>query len=119
MLKTFTSCFCDLLPHSKLIILNLFICLDAHRQRIVNWINATGGTSSAFDVTTKVFFGLYIPFLILKKVKEKTGGRGGSIKHSSATFFRLPGDRLENLWILLLLLLFWMWNYGIYFGVTE
>lgn len=26
---------------------------DAHRQRIVNWINATGGTSSAFDVTTK------------------------------------------------------------------
>lgn len=28
--------------------------LDAHRQRIVNWINATGGTSSAFDVTTKV-----------------------------------------------------------------
>ncbi|XP_039005448.1 probable alpha-amylase 2 [Hibiscus syriacus] len=31
----------------------LFTCLDAHRQRIVNWINATGGTSSAFDVTTK------------------------------------------------------------------
>ena len=27
---------------------------DAHRQRIVNWINAAGGTSSAFDVTTKV-----------------------------------------------------------------
>ncbi|CAM6100036.1 unnamed protein product [Calypogeia fissa] len=26
---------------------------DAHRQRIINWINATGGTSSAFDVTTK------------------------------------------------------------------
>ncbi|CAI8591915.1 unnamed protein product [Vicia faba] len=26
---------------------------DAHRQRIVNWINATGGTSSAFDITTK------------------------------------------------------------------
>ncbi|XP_065855387.1 uncharacterized protein [Euphorbia lathyris] len=26
---------------------------DAHRQRLVNWINATGGTSSAFDVTTK------------------------------------------------------------------
>ncbi|KAK9944220.1 hypothetical protein M0R45_009798 [Rubus argutus] len=32
---------------------NLFIFLHAHRQRIVNWINATGGTSSAFDVTTK------------------------------------------------------------------
>lgn len=30
--------------------------IDAHRQRIVNWINATGGTSSAFDVTTKVMF---------------------------------------------------------------
>ncbi|XP_027349646.1 uncharacterized protein LOC113861187 isoform X3 [Abrus precatorius] len=26
---------------------------DAHRQRIINWINATGGTSSAFDITTK------------------------------------------------------------------
>lgn len=26
---------------------------DAHRQRIINWINATGGSSSAFDVTTK------------------------------------------------------------------
>ncbi|XP_034705774.1 uncharacterized protein LOC117929569 isoform X1 [Vitis riparia] len=26
---------------------------DAHRQRIINWINATDGTSSAFDVTTK------------------------------------------------------------------
>eukprot|EP00250_Pteridium_aquilinum_P027772 c3573_g1_i1 orf=286-3306(+) len=26
---------------------------DGHRQRIINWINATGGTSSAFDVTTK------------------------------------------------------------------
>ncbi|KAJ0901493.1 putative alpha-amylase [Helianthus annuus] len=27
---------------------------DAHRQRVINWINATSGTSSAFDVTTKV-----------------------------------------------------------------
>jgi hypothetical protein len=27
---------------------------DSHRQRIINWINAAGGTSSAFDVTTKV-----------------------------------------------------------------
>lgn len=26
---------------------------DSHRQRIVNWVNATGGSSSAFDVTTK------------------------------------------------------------------
>nr|GMD58758.1 Alpha-amylase isozyme 2A [Ipomoea batatas] len=33
---------------------NLCYNQDAHRQRIVNWINATGGTSSAFDVTTKV-----------------------------------------------------------------
>jgi glycosidase len=28
-------------------------CQDAHRQRIVNWINAAGGTAGAFDVTTK------------------------------------------------------------------
>ncbi|MCL7039096.1 hypothetical protein MKW94_015256 [Papaver nudicaule] len=26
---------------------------DAHRQRIIDWINATNGTSGAFDVTTK------------------------------------------------------------------
>ncbi|XP_052116794.1 uncharacterized protein LOC107486262 [Arachis duranensis] len=26
---------------------------DAHRQRIVDWVNATGGTSAAFDMTTK------------------------------------------------------------------
>lgn len=26
---------------------------DAHRQRIIDWINATGGNASAFDVTTK------------------------------------------------------------------
>lgn len=26
---------------------------DAHRQRIVNWINAAEGTATAFDVTTK------------------------------------------------------------------
>jgi len=26
---------------------------DAHRQRIVNWINAAGGLAGAFDVTTK------------------------------------------------------------------
>ncbi|KAI3978016.1 hypothetical protein MKX01_032393 [Papaver californicum] len=27
--------------------------LNAHRQRIIDWINATSGTSGAFDVTTK------------------------------------------------------------------
>ncbi|XP_078428888.1 alpha-amylase-like 3 [Wolffia australiana] len=26
---------------------------DGHRQRIIDWINATGGNASAFDVTTK------------------------------------------------------------------
>lgn len=26
---------------------------DAHRQRIVDWINATNGSAGAFDVTTK------------------------------------------------------------------
>lgn len=26
---------------------------DAHRQRIVDWISAAGGTAGAFDVTTK------------------------------------------------------------------
>jgi hypothetical protein len=44
---------------------NLSIFLDAHRQRIVNWINAIGGTSSAFDVTTKVPFILHLLHPIL------------------------------------------------------
>lgn len=26
---------------------------DAHRQRIIDWLNATSGTAGAFDVTTK------------------------------------------------------------------
>lgn len=26
---------------------------DAHRQRIIDWINATSGAAGAFDVTTK------------------------------------------------------------------
>lgn len=26
---------------------------DAHRQRIIDWINAASGTAGAFDVTTK------------------------------------------------------------------
>eukprot|EP00899_Mesostigma_viride_P015605 jgi/Mesvir1/24045/Mv10779-RA.1 len=30
---------------------------DAHRQRIIDWINATGGLASAFDVTTKGILG--------------------------------------------------------------
>ncbi|XP_068651222.1 alpha-amylase 3, chloroplastic-like isoform X2 [Aristolochia californica] len=28
-------------------------CQDAHRQRIIDWINASTGTAGAFDVTTK------------------------------------------------------------------
>ena len=27
---------------------------DPHRQRIINWCDATGGTASSFDFTTKV-----------------------------------------------------------------
>jgi len=26
---------------------------DRHRQQIIDWINAAGGTATAFDVTTK------------------------------------------------------------------
>jgi alpha-amylase len=26
---------------------------DGHRQRTVNWVDATGGTNAAFDFTTK------------------------------------------------------------------
>ena len=32
-----------------------YCCLaqDAHRQRIIDWCDATGGTAAAFDFTTK------------------------------------------------------------------
>ncbi|KAJ0495128.1 putative alpha-amylase [Helianthus annuus] len=36
---------------------------DAHRQHVINWINATGGTSSAFDVTTNV---IHLEYFILR-----------------------------------------------------
>jgi hypothetical protein len=28
-------------------------CQDGHRQQIINWINAAGGSATCFDVTTK------------------------------------------------------------------
>lgn len=37
---------------------------DAHRQRIIDWINAANGTAGAFDVTTKgILHSVSIPFL--------------------------------------------------------
>lgn len=45
---------------------------DAHRQRIVDWINATSGAAGAFDVTTKgilhtviTTFNIFWPFDII------------------------------------------------------
>ncbi|MFS8010685.1 hypothetical protein Hanom_Chr14g01299941 [Helianthus anomalus] len=37
---------------------------DAHCQRVINWISVTGGTSSAFDVTTKpvIFYNHFYDF---------------------------------------------------------
>ena len=52
---------------------------DAHRQRIVNWINAAGGTAGAFDVTTKG---------ILHAVFEKR--EYWRLSDSSGTLPRLP-----------------------------
>lgn len=49
----------------NLLILWTCCCIDSHRQRIVNWINATGGTSSAFDVTSKVISALVLAYLLL------------------------------------------------------
>lgn len=39
---------------------------DAHRQRIIDWINAANGTAGAFDVTTKgILHSVSIPFLLV------------------------------------------------------
>lgn len=60
-------CHCDYILLNNL---KFLTWLDAHRQRIVNWINATGGTSSAFDVTTKVVWSLtWYSFLSLLSKK--------------------------------------------------
>jgi alpha-amylase len=32
---------------------NVFSLADTHRQRIINWIDSTGGLCAAFDFTTK------------------------------------------------------------------
>ncbi|KAK1293734.1 Alpha-amylase isozyme 2A [Acorus calamus] len=60
---------------------------DAHRQRIVNWINATGGTSSAFDVTTKptVFYDHFYDFGLRDTIVELIEARRRAGIHCRST----------------------------------
>ena len=69
----------------------LWVYTDSHRQRIINWINAAGGTSSAFDVTTKVLQGLIFLFMKFKSLKE--------IVPLANCFHMLEGDKFYRKFI--------------------
>jgi hypothetical protein len=43
----------NMLTYSPWLHALLLLLQDAHRQRTVNWVDATGGTNAAFDFTTK------------------------------------------------------------------
>lgn len=55
---------------------------NSHRQRIVNWINATGGKATAFDVTTKGI--LHAVFEVWAPHSRHLGGK-------AETKLRIPG----------------------------
>eukprot|EP00899_Mesostigma_viride_P025601 jgi/Mesvir1/6225/Mv00904-RA.2 len=62
---------------------------DAHRQRIINWINATGGLASAFDVTTKGILGQALgsgEYYRLKDARNKPPGVMGWWPSRAVTF---------------------------------
>jgi hypothetical protein len=45
---------CPAPPVPPYLLSTISFCLqDSHRQRTVNWCDSTGGTSAAFDFTTK------------------------------------------------------------------
>lgn len=46
---------------------------DAHRQRIIDWINAASGTAGAFDVTTKgILHSVSISILHVQTTEDTT-----------------------------------------------
>ncbi|MCB9645736.1 MAG: alpha-amylase [Deltaproteobacteria bacterium] len=52
---------------------------DAHRQQIMNWINATGGRSAAFDFTTKGILQQAVAYGEYWRLRDASGGPSGAI----------------------------------------
>ncbi|MCI11945.1 alpha-amylase 3 chloroplastic-like, partial [Trifolium medium] len=56
---------------------------DAHRQRIVDWISAAGGSAGAFDVTTKG---------ILHSVSTQLDGFNNFSSNLLSVYRNVPGE---------------------------
>ena len=52
---------------------------DAHRQLLVNWVNATGGTSAVFDFTTKGLLNKALSTYNYAVLKDSSGKPQGAI----------------------------------------
>jgi alpha-amylase len=52
---------------------------DAHRQQLMNWIDATGGRSAAFDFTTKGILQQAVQYNEFWRLKDSTGKPSGAI----------------------------------------
>lgn len=52
---------------------------DAHRQQLMNWIDATGGRSTAFDFTTKGILQQAVQYNEFWRLKDSAGKPAGAI----------------------------------------
>ncbi|SEU16750.1 glucan 1,4-alpha-maltotetraohydrolase domain-containing protein [Stigmatella erecta] len=52
---------------------------DAHRQQLMNWIDATGGKSTAFDFTTKGLLQQAVQYNEFSRLKDSAGKPAGAI----------------------------------------
>ncbi|WNG50100.1 alpha-amylase [Archangium minus] len=52
---------------------------DAHRQQLMNWIDATGGKSTAFDFTTKGLLQQAVQYNEFWRLKDSAGKPSGAI----------------------------------------
>lgn len=52
---------------------------DAHRQQLMNWIDATGGKSAAFDFTTKGILQQAVQYNEFWRLKDSAGKPSGAI----------------------------------------
>jgi alpha-amylase len=81
---------------------------DAHRQLIMNWIDATGGKSAAFDFTTKGLLQQAVQYNEFWRLKDSSGKPAGAIgwwAARSVTFVdnhdtgpSTPASGSQNLW---------------------
>lgn len=112
---------CDPVLKISLHVFVLFYLSYANYSQLTHMFRFSSATNSWLDQCYRwhilciwydhkgILLYLYAPFLILKKVKERTGGRQGPKKYSDATFFTLLSGvyrTVVNFFCLLLYLYF-------------